>query len=150
VLGTSGQVSQLGRSFAWSMGKNPSNRNLEVTVSVRAGRTRILIHENMTPLIGMVYGPIGGGMGGAGMGLLSGIVAGALGNPALMAVVAPLWLLTTYGTGRAVYSTLSRRRRHALADLADRLAAVTEDEIHSTPALPGASDSFTPRFPEPR
>jgi tRNA A-37 threonylcarbamoyl transferase component Bud32 len=150
VLGTSGQVSQLGRSFAWSMGKNPSNRNLEVTVSVRAGRTRILIHENLTPLIGMVYGPIGGGMGGAGMGVLSGVVAGTLGNPALIAVVAPLWLLITYGTGRAIYSTVSRRRQRALADLADRLAAVAEEEILANRALPGPSDPFVPRFPEPR
>ena len=132
------------------MGKNPSNRNLEVTVSVRAGRTRILIHENLTPLIGMVYGPIGGGMGGAGMGVLSGVVAGTLGNPALIAVVAPLWLLITYGTGRAIYSTVSRRRRRALAELADRLAAVAEDEILPNRALPGSSEPFVPRLPESR
>jgi serine/threonine protein kinase len=149
VLGTAGQVSQLGRSFSWSMGKNPSNRNLEVTVSVRAGRTRIAIHENLGQLVGMVYGPIGGGMGGAGMGILSGIFAGTLGNPALMAVVAPFWLLLTYGTGRAIYATTSHRRRRALADLADRLATVTEDEINSSPLLPGPPDPF-PRFPEPR
>jgi serine/threonine protein kinase len=140
VLGMSGQVSQLGRSFAWSMGKNPSGRILEVTVSVRAGRTRILVHENLTPLIGMVYGPVGGGMGGAGMGIISGILAGALNNPVLVVAVAPLWLALTYGTGRTIYATAARRRVRGITELADRLAAVTEEEINST----------TPRLPEPR
>ena len=150
VLGSTGQVSQLGRSFSWSMGKAPNNRSLEISVSARAGRTRITVDENLSQLVGMVYGPIGGGMGAAGIGVLSGVFAGALGNPSLIAVVAPLWILTTYGTGRAIFSTVSGRRQRALADLADRLAAVTEDEINSTRALPAPSGSNFPRFPEPR
>jgi serine/threonine protein kinase len=150
VLGSTGQVSQLGRSFSWSMGKSPSGRNIEISVSVRAGRTRIAVDENLIPLVGIVYGPVGGVMGGMGMGVLSGILAGALGNPALIVVAAPLWFALTYGTGRAIYATATRRRLRDLTELADRLAAVTEDEILSTRALPGASDSFTPRFPEPR
>jgi len=150
VLGSTGQVSQLGRSFSWSMGKSPSSRNLEISVSVRAGRTRIAVDENLIPLVGMVYGPVGGVMGGMGMGVLSGILAGALGNPALIAVAAPVWFALTYGTGRAIYATATRRRLRDLTKLADQLAAVTEDEIHSTSALPGTSDPFTPRFPEPR
>ena len=89
-------------------------------------------------------------MGGAGMGVLSGILAGTLGNPALIAVAAPLWFALTYGTGRAIYATATRRRLRDLTKLADQLAAVTEDEIHSSPALPGPSDQFTPRFPESR
>ena len=150
VLGSTGQVSQLGRSFSWSMGKSSSGRIVEISVSVRAGRTRIAVDENLITLVGMVYGPIGGGMGGAGMGVLSGIFAGALGNPALIAVAAPVWFALTYGTGRAIYSTVSRRRQRALADLADRLAAVAEEEILANRALPGPSDPFVPRFPEPR
>jgi len=139
ALGSAGQVSQLGRSFTWTMGKTASNRSLEVSVSVRAGRTRITINENLSQLVGMVYGPIGGGMGGGGMGILSGILAGALQSPALIAVVAPAWLLVTYGTGRAIYSGTSRRRRRELADLADRIAAVAEDEINEVRQLPGGS-----------
>ena len=150
VLGSTGQVSQLGRSFSWSLGKSPSGRSVEISVSVRAGRTRIAVDENLIPLVGMVYGPVGGGMGGAGMGVLSGILASALGNPALIVVAAPLWLALTYGTGRAIYATATRRRLQALTKLADQLAAVTEEEILSTRALPGTSDPFVPRFPEPR
>jgi len=85
------------------------------------------------------------------MGVLSGILASTLGgHPALIAVAAPVWFALTYGTGRAIYATATRRRLRGLTELADRLAAVTEDEINSTRALPGASAPFVPRFPEPR
>lgn len=139
-LGTAGQVSQLGRSFTWSMGKTATNRNVEVTVSVRAGKTRITVNENLSSLVGMVYGPIGGGMGGGGFGIISGIIGGALNIPAALIVVLPFWLLATYGTARTVYSGTSKRRRRELSDLADRLAAVVEDEIAQA----------APRLPEPR
>ena len=136
VLGNAGQVSQLGPSFTWSMGKAPSNRSLEVTVGVRGGRTRITVHENLAPLLGMVYGPIGGGMGGGGAGILASIFGAAMQSPVLVATALPLWLVLTYATGRTVYSHSSRRRRRDLGELADRLAALAEDEIHATPQLP--------------
>lgn len=136
-LGSAGQVSQLGRSFTWSMTKNPTNRNTEVTVSVRSGRTRITINETLGNLAGAVYGPIGGGMGGAGSGIMVAIFEGALHMPAVLIAVIPLWLLATYGTARAVYSGTSRRRRKELGELADRLVAVVEAEIaEATPRLP--------------
>jgi hypothetical protein len=136
VLGSAGQVSQHGRSFTWSMGKAPANRSLEVSVGVRGDRTRITVHENLAPLLGMVYGPIGGGMGGGGMGILSAVFGAALQSPALIAAALPIWLGITYATGRTVYSHSSRNRLHALTDLADRLAAVVEAEIHTSPRLP--------------
>jgi serine/threonine protein kinase len=137
-MGSAGQVGQLGRSFTWSMGKNPTNRNTEVTVSVRSGRTRITVNETLGNLAGAVYGPIGGGMGGGGSGVMVAIFEGALHMPALLIAVIPLWLLATYGTARAVYSGTSKRRRRELGELADRLAAVVEDEIaQSVPKLPG-------------
>ena len=132
VIGNAGQVSQLGRSFTWSMVKSPSNRNLEISVVVRAGRTRITIHENLASLLGMVYGPIGGGMGGAGLGVMSVVFGAILQSPGLIAAVLPLWLGATYATGRTVYAHSSRRRRRDLTELADRLAAVAEDEIKET------------------
>lgn len=89
-------------------------------------------------------------MGGAGMGVFSGILAVVLGSPVLIAVAAPVWFALTYATGRAIYAAAARRRMRDLTKLADQLAAVTEDEILSTRALPGTSEPFTPRFPEPR
>lgn len=139
-MGSAGQVSQLGRSFTWSMGKTPTNRNVEVSVSVRAGRTRITINESLGNLVAAVFGPIGGGMGGGGSGMMVAIIEGALHMPMLLIGVIPLWLLATYGTARAVFSGTSKRRRRELGELADRLAAVIEDEIAQT----------APRLPEPR
>ncbi len=139
AMGNAGHVTQLGRSFTWSIGKTATGygRTLEVSVSVRAGRTRITVDENLGHLAGAVYGPIGGGMGGGGTGLMVGIIEGALHMPALLIAVIPLWLLATYGTARAAYSGTSKRRRRELAELVDRLAAVIEGEIaHASPKLP--------------
>jgi hypothetical protein len=138
-MGSAGQVSQLGRSFTWSMGKTPTNRNAEVSVSVRAGRTRIIINETLGSLAAAVFGPIGGGMGGGGSGMLVAILEGALHTPGPLLVAIPLWLLATYGTARAVYSSSSKRRRRELGELADRLAALIQNEIaQAAPRLPGA------------
>jgi len=122
------------------MGKPNTLRAVEVSVSVRAGRTRITVSESLGNLAGAVYGPIGGGMGGGGSGIMVGIFQGALHMPELLIAVIPIWLLATYGTARAVYSGTSKRRRRELAELADRLAAVVEDEIAQA----------VPKLPEPR
>lgn len=71
-------VNQLGRSFTWAPSRTAVPRTLEVSVTVRGGRTRVTIHENLTPLIGRVYGPIGGGMGGGGIGMLFPVVIGGM------------------------------------------------------------------------
>jgi len=51
----------------------------------------------------------------------------------------PAWLAITYATARAVYSGTSQRCRRELSDLADRLAAVAEDEINTARQLSGPS-----------
>ncbi|HMA41238.1 MAG TPA: serine/threonine-protein kinase [Gemmatimonadales bacterium] len=131
-----GQVSQLGRSFSWVASGGPSRRNLEIVVSMRAGRTRITIQENLAPLVGAVYGGIGGGMGGGGMGPIIGIFVGALHiPPPAMAVIIPAWLLTTLATARTAYRFTSRRRVAELEQLAERLAALARDLISESPAL---------------
>lgn len=125
-----GQVSQLGRSFSWVASGGPSRRNLEIVVSMRAGRTRITIQENLAPLVGAVYGGIGGGMGGGGMGPIIGVLVGALhAPPAAMGIIIPGWLLTTFLTARTTYRLTSRRRVAELEQLADRLAALAQELI---------------------
>jgi serine/threonine protein kinase len=126
-----GQVSQFGRSFSWvATRRGASQRDLEIAVSVRGGETRITIQENLSALIGGVFGGIGGGMGGGGMGPIIGISMGAmhLPGPALLMII-PMWLATTFGTARAVYSYNAGKRRRELEALADRLAAGTRDLI---------------------
>ena len=131
IVQNSGQVSQLGRTFAWSMPRSAgTHRDLDVSVSVRAGRTRITVRENLAPLIGAIFGGIGGGLGGGGMGPVIGITVGALGLPAVaIAAIIPLWLMTVYGIARTTFSSSTRKREVLLLHLADRLAELTEELI---------------------
>jgi len=130
LLKNVGQVSQLGRSFSWVAAGGPSRRNLEIAVSVRAGRTRIRIQESLAPLIGQVYGGIGGGMGGGGVGPIMGILFGALHFPGTaVAAIVPLWLLTTFATARTTFRFVTKRRLRELERLADRLADLARDLI---------------------
>jgi tRNA A-37 threonylcarbamoyl transferase component Bud32/uncharacterized membrane protein len=142
AMGSSGQVNQLGRSFTWIIGRTATRRDLEISVSVRAGRTRITVNESLSQLVGVVYGPIGGGMGGGGMGMLSAIFAGILHDPRAIVVAIPVWLLLTFATARTTYAYASRRRDRQLAQIADRVAAVVEEMIG-----PSRLNAFAP---EPR
>jgi tRNA A-37 threonylcarbamoyl transferase component Bud32 len=129
VMGNAGQVSQLGRSFSWAFKNVGLRRDVEVSVTVRAGRTRVVVMENFNQLAGAVFGGIGGGMGGGGFGVLGGIIGGALNAPLALVAAIPAWLLLTYGIARTTYSRSSRRREHDLEALADHLAVVIEEEI---------------------
>jgi hypothetical protein len=134
-----GQVSQFGRSFTWTTARPGQHsgvrRNLEVTVSIRAGRTRILVQENLTNMIGGVFGGIGGGMGGGGMGPMLGIMGGVLHlGPAVVAII-PVWLGVTYATARYVYRRMTRKRAAELEALADRVAGVVAELVVSPQRL---------------
>jgi serine/threonine protein kinase len=126
-----GQVSQLGHSFSWVAGRrggDAGSRDLEVAVSVRGGRTRIVIQEHLGALIGSVFGGIGGGMGGGGMGPILGIGIGALSASAtVLVVLIPLWLGTTYAIARTAYHYSTQKRARELERLIDRLAALAEE-----------------------
>jgi hypothetical protein len=132
-----GQLSQFGRSFSWfATRRGSAQRDLEIAVSVRGGRTHITIQENLGPLLGGIYGGIGGGMGGGGMGPILGIFVGALNLPGVaVAVVIPVWLATVFATARTAYHYSTRRRVRELTGLADRLAALVEELVSERPAL---------------
>jgi hypothetical protein len=146
VLRNIGQVSHLGRSFAWTMVRSGgSARSVEVVVTVRGGVTRITVQEPLGNLIGGIFGGIGGGMGGGGMGPMLGIVLDGLHMPGLLAFVVPAWLTVTFATARTVYYYSVRRRSHALEQLADRLAAlVRELAMPAPPALPDRNHAALP------
>jgi serine/threonine protein kinase len=138
VLGHPGQVSQLGRTFAWtSVQSANSGRSLEIAVSVRGGRTRIAARESLGSLIGAVFGGIGGGVGGGGMGLVIPVGLGIMGGAGL--VLIPMWLAATYAAARAVYRRSAQRRQDELEALLDRVAALARELMPS--ALPeGAAE----------
>jgi serine/threonine protein kinase len=139
VLQDAGQVSQFGRSFTWSAVRPGSStgtrRNLEVTVSIRGGRTRIMVQENLANLIGGVFGGIGGGVGGGGLGPFFGIFAGALHLGAAAIALVPFWLGATYATARYVYRRMAGKKAAELEALADRLAALVQELVIVRPRL---------------
>ena len=101
-----------------------------MSVSVRAGRTRIIARENLGPLIGATFGGICGGLGGGGMGPFIGITVGALHLTGLTLLgIVPVWLGGVYGLARTVYGRSVRRRELDFQQLTDRLAALTEELI---------------------
>jgi len=68
-------------------------------------------------------------MGGGGMGMISGIVGGALHQPARLPLIVPVWLLVTYATARTTYHSTAQRRARELELLADRIAALAGELI---------------------
>ena len=96
-------------------------------MAVRHGRTRIIVQESLSNLIGGVFGGIGGGMGGGGLGPLTALIAGALSAPEALIVLVPAWLGLTYGTARFTYRAAVRRRAAELERAADRLAEVVTE-----------------------
>jgi serine/threonine protein kinase len=140
LLRNGGQVSQLGRSFTWSHSRAQSGRrDLEVVVTVRGGKTRITLLENLGNLAGGIFGGFGGGMGGGGMGPVIAITVEALHTPLLLIGLIPAWLAGTYVSARTVYRRQTDKRARELEHLADRLAQVTQDLIDSGPARLPAS-----------
>lgn len=130
-----GQVSQLGRSFSWVMTRTGGRtREVEVSVSVRGGVTRISVRENLAPSIGATFGGIGGGLGGGMMGPIIGITVGGLGlAPIAIAAIIPVWLGTVYGIARTVYARNARGKEAEFALLTDRLEELVRELIEAAP-----------------
>lgn len=134
-----GTVSQLGRSFTWTLHKGSSGigRMMEVAVTSRGGRTRIIIQESLANLIGGIWGGVGGGMGGGGLGpLMGGLIGGKVLVAAAAWFIVPAWLTITYLTARTSYYYSVRSKQRELERLANRLADLVRDLIsESTPRL---------------
>jgi uncharacterized membrane protein len=135
VMKEVGQVSQLGRSFSWVLNKGQSGlRNIEVVVSIRPGKTRILVQENFNNLLGAIYGGVGGGMGGGGLAPMMGIMFGALGLPGVAAAfIVPAWVVIVGATARTSYHYAVKRREKSLQALADRLENLARELIGDQP-----------------
>ncbi len=138
TITTTGIVSTLGRSVSWVSQGAPGTagaRDLQVTITMRGGQTRIVIREGLARLIGGVFGGVGGGVGGGGMGPIMGGSAGGLHAPQLALVLMPLWFLGVFAGARSIYRNRSLARLRTLEDMADRLAAMAQALLSGTPRL---------------
>ena len=131
VVGEVGSVSQLGHSFTWVLNRSQSGiRLIEISVSARAGRTRIMAQENLGALIGAVFGGIGGGAGGGGFGMfIAPLMAEKILAPAALGFIVPAWLAIVYSVSRFFYGRSVKARAEKLEYLVDRLAMVCREMI---------------------
>ena len=118
-----GHVGQFGRSFTWSMSRGaPGRRDLDVSIRVDAGSTRIIIDEGLGQLIGGIFGGFGGGVGGGGSGPIIASLAAMHAAP-LIAIALPTFYLLVYSGARAIFRGASAARQRKLDEIADSLAA---------------------------
>ena len=143
VIGGNGIVGTLGRSVSYTttrVGSSGMGRDIQVTIAVRAGATRITIREGLGQSAGAIFGGICGGVGGGGLGPLFGVFLGGLHAPAAALAAIPLWLTAVFATARSTYHYSARRKQKELEGLANRLAmlaaevAVRVDELPAPPA----------------
>jgi hypothetical protein len=107
---------------------------VEISISVRAGLTRIVVQERFNNLIGALFAGGGAGVGLGGLGAVFAVTFGALGLPPIAAaVVVPAWLATVFSTMRTTYHYVVKRREVKLEALADRLAWVSSEMIRESP-----------------
>ena len=112
-----GQVSQLGQSFSWTMvkGSSGTRRELEVVVTVRAGRTRITVQEHFGNLLGGTFGAGTGIVIGIGTPMIAAIFGRMLDLPReAMAGIIPAWFICAYLGLRTMYGYFARRRARSL------------------------------------
>jgi hypothetical protein len=116
---------------SWS--STGKNRNLQITIASRHGKTKIRIDERLSPLAGAAFGGLMGGVGGGSFG-----VAFAIGMAAMHSVAASfgIWGLTitgSYALARKIYQRQVGKRLKALRELAAELAQQARDAIKLLP-----------------
>ncbi|UCF20634.1 MAG: serine/threonine protein kinase [Gemmatimonadota bacterium] len=126
AIGSFGHTSKLGKTITWSPSTSGGGgRNLTVSLTPAAGKTRIRIEERVGLYGAKMLAPMFGAAGGGLLGLALGALLGA--ND--WTFILPGALLAFWG-GFATSSMLVwadvRRYRPQLQDLADRLAALVE------------------------
>jgi hypothetical protein len=123
--GRVGQVSTVGRTFAWSVEPTAqgSGRAIDVTVTSRDGRTVLRGRERLGTLAGALFGGLLGGVGGSVAPVL-GVLLGRYAGGVAAAVGAVGWVVLVFLVVRAMYAAMAQRRRRALQAAIDELAAI--------------------------
>jgi eukaryotic-like serine/threonine-protein kinase len=120
LLRRRGNVSRFGRSLTWSA--RGHERRLDVTITVRSGKTVIHADEHLGGLAGGLYGGIMGGVGGGGTGGVSGLGRGGKSTAAAALGMTLALIGGSYWLARTLYVSISRDREHELRRLVERIA----------------------------
>jgi len=129
VIGNVGQTSTLGRSLAWRTVNPPTQggRQVSLTITPSAGRTRIRLEENSTPVAGGLFGGLMGGIGGGSIPVGVAVAVEALHLPFLIPVFIGAGIGGSYLLARKLFAGFFRSRNQQLSQLADRLAQYVAD-----------------------
>ncbi|HEY4239797.1 MAG TPA: hypothetical protein VGM88_08275 [Kofleriaceae bacterium] len=130
--GDHGTTELLKTSLTWSMfpyyrgrGQNAGAAR-SIIVTSRDGATTLVAAESLANLAGGIYGGFGGGVGGGGVMLP---VTASL----FMPVLAPVFVLTWFGSvfvaARAIYKRAAKRRAAALEELFLAIASFIDAEL---------------------
>ena len=130
-IGEAGHAGTIGRSVSWASASK--NRNLQITIVSRHGKTSIRVDERLSPLAGALFGGIMGGVGGGSGGIAFGIGAGALHSVAAGFGIWGVTITGSYLLARAIYGAQVRKRVKALGDLTEELATQARDAMKMLP-----------------
>lgn len=135
-IGEVGQIGSVGRTFTWSVSNQ--TRKLQISVMPRGGRTLVRIDEQLTHIMGGVFGGIlGGGAGGIG-GATMGSIAAQTHEP-LLGLAAWLGVAgAAYGAARLTFRKLAQNRREKLNALATEIAKQIAETV-------GAAEPIDPK-----
>jgi hypothetical protein len=120
VLRVKGTVSRFGRSLTWT--SRSVNREIEVSITSKNGKTIIRADEHLGTLAGGLYGGVVGGVGGGGIG--AGVALGlAVMNSGMAAIGLSLaFIASSYGLARTIYVGIAESRERELKRLVERIA----------------------------
>ncbi|MBA3462894.1 MAG: hypothetical protein H0T46_23260 [Deltaproteobacteria bacterium] len=128
VTRESGRAELLKSSMTWSAGTNPRATGpfTVVTVSVRDGKTSLLVTDSLGQLAGGLYGGLGGGLGG---GAIMVPIIAFLSMPPLIPAAVATWLGGVFLGTRAIFKRAARRRAEALETLFSALVVEISQRI---------------------
>jgi eukaryotic-like serine/threonine-protein kinase len=131
-IGEVGQIGSVGRTFSWSV--STRERNLQISVMPRNGKTTIRVDEQVGHIAKGIFGGFMGGFGGGLGGAVMGAVAGNSHQPLLGLAAWAGVIATGYGAARFTLARLVSSRKKKLHDVATQLATqIAESTAVSEP-----------------
>jgi hypothetical protein len=125
---TLGQASSVGRTLTWMGASAQNQRQLEVSVSARKGRTTIRVMERLGNLAGGLFGGIVGGLGGGGLGLWVPLLM-VLKSSAWLPFLILSWITIVYLIVRYAFARVAAKRQAEVATAATEIARLAREGI---------------------
>jgi hypothetical protein len=129
ALRDSGRTEILKSSLTWTASAGPKSTGpfLVVTVSVRGGKTRLVVSDKLGQLAGAIFGGVGGGVGGGT--IILPILAGAAIAPVAIPIALLAWAGGTWVGCRSLFKWRARKRAEGVQRMFDLLGEIIEAEI---------------------